>query len=253
MDGRFHGWAGPPGRGRTIGRLSFPFDARRRLSSRNRSPSEVDVQVAAFAHDVQVFANPKAFEASRTGDGWHTSQAFIPSGLIGARDGARAEAAFTGHIVRSERKTNKLTGAEFVWCLVTSTGGTFDVVADLELLPKLPPVGGVITGDFWLTGRVGGCVQSTQIIASEGWKRSGSRTTLTSLSADATVEVDLGERVVRGRFSRPCIEPKWTRLAPNSAFTSSIAYDNSAAFRSSSNSERVELRAGRKSESTIPT
>ena len=75
-------------------------------------------------------------------------------------------------MLRAERRTNRLTGAEFVWCLVNSTGGTFDVVADPELLPKLPPVGGVVSGGFWLTGRIGACAPaSTQILASDSWKR----------------------------------------------------------------------------------
>ena len=69
----------------------------------------------------------------------------------------KAEAAFNGHVIAVERKTNQLTGSEFVWCLVRSTGGTFDVVADPEVLPGQPPVGGVISGSFWLTGRIGAC------------------------------------------------------------------------------------------------
>jgi hypothetical protein len=42
--------------------------------------------------------------------------------------------------------------------------------------------------------------------------------------------------------SYPCMAPKWTTLAPNSAFTRSIARDTSAAFRSSSNSDGVAHR-----------
>jgi hypothetical protein len=173
LDGRFHGWADPTkAEADQSGAYPFLFDAPdAACHAELELPTEIDVQVAAFAHDVQVYATPKAYEASQTGDGWHTSQAFIPSGLMGSGRGARAEAAFTGHIVRTERRTNRLTGSEFAWCLVNSTGGTFDVVADPELLPQLPPVGGVITGTFWLTGRIGGCVKSTQILASEGWKR----------------------------------------------------------------------------------
>jgi hypothetical protein len=173
LDGRFHGWADPAkAQAEQSGAYPFLFDAPDAACHAGiEMPSELDVQVAAFAHEIQVYPNPKAFDASRTGDGWHTSQDFMPSGLMGAQHGMRAEAAFTGHILRVERRTNQFSGGEFVWALVNSTGGTFDVVADVELMPTLPPVGGVITGTFWLTGRIGGCTQSTQILASEGWKK----------------------------------------------------------------------------------
>jgi hypothetical protein len=174
LDGRFHGWADPERAEREqSGAYPFLFDAPdAACHAELELPVEIDVQIAAFAHDLQVFANPKAFEATQTGDVWHTSWTFIPSGLRGG-DGMKAEAAFTGHVQRAERRTNKLTGSEFVWCLVQSTGGTFDIVADPELSPAVPPVGGVVTGTFWLTGRVGACAPPQQLQASDGWKRAG--------------------------------------------------------------------------------
>jgi hypothetical protein len=174
LEGRFHGWADPT---KAVADQSgaYPFlcdapDAACHLGL--TFPTEVDVQVAAFAHDIQVFPNPKAFDATQTSDTWQTSQSFVPAGLLGAANEGRAEAAFNGHVIRSERRTNRLTGVEFIWCLVNSTGGTFDVVVDPELLPQLPPAGGVISGGFWLTGRIGACAPaSTQILASDSWKR----------------------------------------------------------------------------------
>ena len=174
LDARFHGWADPTkASADKSGAYPFLFDAPDAACHSNLGfPAEVDVQVAAFAHDIQVFANAKAFDATQKSDTWHTSQSFIPSGLLGAANEGRAEAAFNGHVVRAERLTNRYSGIDFMWCLVRSTGGTFDVVADPELLPKLPPVGGVISGGFWLTGRIGACVPvSSQIVASESWKR----------------------------------------------------------------------------------
>ncbi len=172
LDGRFHGWADPAkAEAEQSGAYPFLFDAPDAAQHTElQLPTEIDVQIAAFAHDVQVFASAKAFDASQTGDAWQTSQTFIPSGLLGSDDGLRAEAAFTGHILRTERRTNHLTGSPFVWCLVNSTGGSFDIVADPELLPQLPPVGGVITGTFWLTGRIGACTPVTQLQASDGWR-----------------------------------------------------------------------------------
>lgn len=177
LDGRFHGWADPAkAEAETSGAYPFLFDSPDAAQhSELQLPMEIDVQVAAFAHDVQVFPSAKAFEASQTGDAWHTSRDFIPSGLMGGEDGLRAEAAFTGHVIRAEQRKNHLTEAPFVWCLVNSTGGTFDIVADPELLSQIPPVGGVITGTFWLSGRIGACAPTTQLQASDGWRAKARR------------------------------------------------------------------------------
>ena len=115
---------------------------------------------------------PSRYDATQTSDTWHTSESFIPSGLLGPGNEVKAEAAFNGHVICVERRTNRLTGIEFIWCLVRSTGGTFDVVADPEVLPGHPPVGGVISGSYWLSGRIGACeAPSTTIQASDTWKR----------------------------------------------------------------------------------
>jgi hypothetical protein len=177
LDGRFHGWADPAKAvADQSGSYPFLFDAPDAACHCGLTlPTEVEIQVAAFAHDVQVFDNPRAYDATQTSDTWHTSQSFIPSGLIGPGSGVKAEAAFNGHVVRAEKRTNRLTGIEFVWCLVNCSGGSFDVVADPEVMPKVPPVGGVISGDFWLTGRIGACLPKTAkpaaIMASDNWRR----------------------------------------------------------------------------------
>jgi hypothetical protein len=173
LDGRFSGWADPAkATPESSGAYPFLFDAPDAVCHHAlEMPSEVDIQVAAFVHDIQVYANSRAYDATQTSDQWHTSDTFIPSGLMGGSE-LKAEAAFNGHVIAVERRTNQLTGVEFVWCLVRSTGGTFDVVADPEVLPGQPPVGGVISGSFWLSGRIGACeAPSTNIQATDTWKR----------------------------------------------------------------------------------
>jgi hypothetical protein len=173
LDGRFSGWADPAKAApESSGAYPFLFDSPD--AARHHAlelPSEVDVQVAAFAHDIQVYANAKAYDATQTSDTWHTSESFIPSGILGPGNEVKAEAAFNGHVLSVERRTNRLTNLEFIWCLVRSTGGTFDVVADPEILPGHPPVGGVISGQFWLSGRIGACeAPSTNIKATNSWR-----------------------------------------------------------------------------------
>jgi hypothetical protein len=173
LDGRFSGWADPAkAQPEKSGSYPFLFDAPDTACHAGLElPAEVDVQIAAFVHDVQLYANARAYDATQTSDAWHTSESFIPSGLLGPGEEVKAEAAFNGHVLRAERRTNRLSGNEFVWCLVRSTGGTFDVVADPEVMPAMPPIGGVISGAFWLSGRIGACERpSTNIRATENWR-----------------------------------------------------------------------------------
>jgi hypothetical protein len=160
LDGRFHGWADPvqADDGGLQGSYPFLFDAPDAARhDRLELPAVVTAQIAAFAHEVEAFDSPEAYAASQTGEVKFAAQSFIPSGLFnlsGADAPARAEAVFTGLVTESERRTNRLTGKEFIWCLVDSLGGSFDVVIDPELLPNVPRVGGVVQGSFWLSGRI---------------------------------------------------------------------------------------------------
>jgi hypothetical protein len=105
-----------------------------------------------------VFASPEEYEANQTGDVKFDSRSFIPSGLFPSGGDKphipQAYAIFTGHVRKTQQRKNDLTGCSFCWALVETLGGTFDVVIDLELLGAAPRVGGVLTGAFWLSGRL---------------------------------------------------------------------------------------------------
>jgi hypothetical protein len=86
------------------------------------------------------------------------AESLIPSGLFHAEGGAKeplqAEAIFNGHILAAERRTNPDTSQDFYWCLVQTYGATIDVVADPVLIDEEPRVGGILSGSFWLSGRI---------------------------------------------------------------------------------------------------
>ncbi len=158
LDGAFHGWADPEGEVADSGLYPFVFDAPdfRRHASLS-TPAVVAVQVAAFAHEVRLFASLAAFEDSERDVVRFASQAFVPSGLFGVTSAAgppEALALITGHVVATERKQNALSRRWFRWALVESLGGPFDVVIDEDLLTDAPTVGGVVQGSFWLSGRI---------------------------------------------------------------------------------------------------
>lgn len=159
LDSAFHGWADPRDGDPENGSYPFVFDSPdARCHNNLELPAIVEAQIAAFAQETNVFESEAAYAASQTGEVKFASQSFIPSGLFTPGDGKaeppEALAIFTGHILKAELRTNELTGGNFWWVLVESLGGVFDVVIDPELLAVPPRVGGVLSGSFWLSGRL---------------------------------------------------------------------------------------------------
>jgi hypothetical protein len=161
LDGSFHGWADPHADDAPdAGCYPFVFDAPDyRLHEELSLPAQKQVQIAAFAREITAFETVAAYEASQTGDLKYASQSFIPSGLFTpAGDSTvppQAQAIFAGHVLAADKKINVLTDREFYWALVETYGGAYDVVIDSNLLAGVPAVGGVISGSFWLSGRIG--------------------------------------------------------------------------------------------------
>jgi hypothetical protein len=159
FDGGFQGWAAPASAAPESGCYPFVFDAPDfRIHDHLQLPARWDVQIAAFAHEIKLFHSSEAYAASQTSEIKFASQSFIPSGLF-LPDGAiteppEARAIFTGHIRRTECRTNDLTSHPFWWALVETLGGVFDVVIDSELAEHPPVWGGVLSGAFWLSGRL---------------------------------------------------------------------------------------------------
>ncbi len=159
LDGSFHGWADPAGDAPDTGCYPFVFDAPDyRLHEELSLPARKEVQIAAFAYEIAAFETVAAYDASQTGDLKSASQSFIPSGLFAAAGDStvppQARAIFAGHVLATDEKINELTGRAFYWALVETFGGAYDVVIDRNLLPGVPAVGGVISGSFWLSGRI---------------------------------------------------------------------------------------------------
>jgi hypothetical protein len=159
VDGAFHGWAQPEGDDPQSGCYPFVFDAPDFCCHEDVAiPSLANVQIAASAHEFSIFNSPEDYYASQTGEMKFASQLFIPSGLFSPSgentDPPQAHAIFTGHILKAEYRTNEATGCRFLWAKVETLGGVYDVVADCELVKTAPVVGGVLSGAFWLSGRL---------------------------------------------------------------------------------------------------
>jgi hypothetical protein len=159
LDGAFYAWAEPNKDNPLHGTYPFVFDVPDFLLYPNLSlPLVVTAQIAAFARELQVYESETAYDRLQGGNFHFASRSFIPSGLFTPagekREPLQAMAIFTGHVLQCEQKANELTGNAFYWLSVETLGGVYDVVVDPQLVPEAPPIGGIISGTFWLSGRL---------------------------------------------------------------------------------------------------
>ena len=167
LDGGFHAWANPPSSqqdGEISGEYPFVFDAPDfRLNEIASFPQVCEVQLTAFAsNDFQMFADEQEYDQSQTDETKYAAKFFVSVGLF-AHDKTdesfnwsvvRPVGKFAGEIKEFESKTNELSGEQFYWLLVETLGGEVDVVADVKLIAGEPKIGGIVSGQFWLSGKI---------------------------------------------------------------------------------------------------
>lgn len=158
MDGTFYAWAGPgkPGEGL----YSFVFD----LPDRDTygpltQPLLQHVQLAAFAHELNLFANEVEYEHYQLSQSLTAqivpARHFVSTGLNDNGGEAVSTAVFSGTVLRSGWVKNELSGSYFQWVLVRTLGGDIDVVADERLVGEREVrEGDILSGTFWLSGRL---------------------------------------------------------------------------------------------------
>lgn len=120
-------------------------------------PRSISVfQVAAFAEDLECFANIE--ESSKKHPQIH--ETFIPRSAIerlGENESPNPRGFIGGTILSAKRMRNFFSGLEFFHLLVRSYAADYDVVAPIEMLEDCPPkVGGIAIGTFYFTGRLVG-------------------------------------------------------------------------------------------------
>jgi len=124
-------------------------------------PSHLLLRVAAFAHWLDCFPNDADYLASQAtteGTTRYSSEYFAPPGLFFLKEEPnwqpKAYANFAGHVQKAETVTNPVSNQPFHHLVVKTAGGIFDVVADPAIPSGTPMVGGVVHGEFWLSGRI---------------------------------------------------------------------------------------------------
>jgi hypothetical protein len=164
LDGGFHAWA-EPSEEKIIdsGEYPFVFDVPDfRTIGKIEFPKLCEIQLTAFAsNDFKMFESEDTYFASQDSEVRFAAKAFVPSGLFSFGENeeidmklVRPIGMFTGEIKEFEIKTNLLTNANFYHILVETLGGEVDVVADPKLIAETPQIGGIVSGQFWLSGRL---------------------------------------------------------------------------------------------------
>ena len=137
-------------------------------------PIYAKFQIAAIAHEIQTYKSEEEYYAKRekqlvtpatSNRQFNTafaSRYFGTQELLAREDKEnpiKSEALFVGHVMKTEKKMNELTGESFYWALIETAGDMeLDVVIHpmfFELTGMEPPkVGGVVQGYGWLSGKL---------------------------------------------------------------------------------------------------
>jgi len=159
FDGSFVGWANPRNEDPGSGDYCFAFDVPDYLRFRELGlPSIVEAGVAAFAESIECYPSPEAYDQAHAGGVKFASQCYIPSGMM-TPDGDRIEppeshAIFVAHVRHAQLKRNDFTGVPYYWAQVDALDFRVDVVIDPSIVTTPPRSGGVMSGSFWLSGRI---------------------------------------------------------------------------------------------------
>lgn len=160
LDGTFLAWARSDGHDAPGGEYPFVFDCPdARVHDTLELPASVVLQVAAFAQQLTVHESEAVFHDHQASQGTSfASRSFIPSGLVSPAGEPvtppESHALMAGHVADAGPRTNGVTGAGYWWALLDTVGGTFDVVVDPAILDAPIRAGNVLSGWFWLSGRV---------------------------------------------------------------------------------------------------
>jgi hypothetical protein len=172
LDGTFLAWANPPTGAATGGDYPFAFDCPDAATHDALTlPATLTAQVAAFAQQITVYQSQAAFDAAQIAQGLSFgSRSFIPSGLVSPSGEPvtppESHALIAGQVIEAAERRNTVTSQPFWWALVETVGGTFDVVIDPTLLSCPVSAGNVLSGWFWLSGRL-----QTSAPSRGGWLR----------------------------------------------------------------------------------
>jgi len=160
FEGLFYGWANPQDDTLEDGDYPFVFDCIDLSSIDNDNlPCIKNIRLSAFAHYLDIYLDEDDYHLNQEGDVNFAVKSFIPSGLFPSTESGREDEVFptaiiNGKILDFKEYENELSSKKFHWIKIETLGGIIDVVADPELINNELKVGGVISGEFYLCGKI---------------------------------------------------------------------------------------------------
>lgn len=115
------------------------------------------VQLAAFAETIDLFANEHEFTEANCGGLPYAVKSFVPlHNFSSFREGdpSVAYARISGRVLQTEIIENQRTPKSFCWLKLETYCGEVDVVVDPALLHRPIVSGDIVAGLFWLSGRI---------------------------------------------------------------------------------------------------
>ena len=157
FEGALAAWADPKDGQPDSGDYPFVFDVVNiALLGRRTLPALEGVQISAFAHEMRAFDSEQSFDRSQSGEVKFAAESFIPTGLFSPQgektSPPESTAIFTGRVLDCNTLENPLMDKHFIWALVQTLGGRYDVVAAPAVVEGSVVTGGIVTGSFWLCG-----------------------------------------------------------------------------------------------------
>lgn len=121
-------------------------------------PRLAEVQLTAFgSNDFAIFAGEAEYQRAQQSDFTVATKMFVAAGPPpgeASDAAARPVARLAGVVTSSEKRTNQMSGAEFYAMIVETLGGEIDVVIDPRYVTSEIVPGSIVSGTFWLSGRI---------------------------------------------------------------------------------------------------
>lgn len=153
----FEAWADPEGdHGTEPGAFPLVFDSPDfHLYDSLELPAIEEVQLAAFAETINVYASETEMRADEAESVPSAVKSFVPLHHFTSPEiQSIAYAQISGVVTDSKIIENQKTPESFCWARLQTYCGEVDVVADPTLLERVPVAGEIIRGYFWLSGRI---------------------------------------------------------------------------------------------------
>ncbi|MEJ7654461.1 MAG: hypothetical protein WKH64_14590 [Chloroflexia bacterium] len=131
-------------------------------TTRSSSPRKSVSNLPRSPTKAEAYPDEDAYGAhngrSTTGLGSRPSRSYPPgcSSRAGETSHPEAFAILSGTVMQAVMLVNPVAGVSFHWAKVRTLGGEVDLVADPEVLVGELTEGGVVSGVFWLSGRIEG-------------------------------------------------------------------------------------------------